>query len=126
MKFNKSTVEQKDDFINKAKDLLAMKYPKVKGSYVKYGKDKSCDLDIFEEIYVKDNDEINNLLKNYSNKLKNNSKLFKLYILNFDCKDNRITKMMNSIGYLSGLLEPKDVNLNFDIDSSLPETIKKR
>ena len=54
-----------DELVIKSKNILGVKNPKLVGSYIKYGKDKSCDLDMHEKLNIFGKNERNETLKNY-------------------------------------------------------------
>jgi dihydroorotate dehydrogenase len=113
---------EKDDFITDAKNLLELKKASIKGSYIRYGKDKSCDLDLNEELNL-DIEEI----KTYLNKLKLHEDTFILTKLSFDFYDSSIKNLLKKLGYLTGLLHIKNSNINkTDIDPEFPEKFKKK
>jgi hypothetical protein len=117
---------KKDPFVLKVKELITIKNPKLHGSYLKFGKDKACDLDIYELIVTNTKHErinILNLLLNKLIKYKNEYKLISLY---FYIDDIRIRNILKNLGYVNGLLEIKECNLKFDIDNTLSESIIKK
>jgi len=110
-----------DEFITEAKELLEVTKSKVSGSYLRYGKDKACDLDLKEELNI-DKNEISNLLKNYFKKLKSRENEIILVRLTFDIIDESIKKLLDNLGNLNGLLQIENSNINQDqIDSTLPK-----
>ena len=115
-----------DPFIKESKEILSINNPKLKGSYVKYGKEKSCDLDMEEKINTSNLNHRNELLKKLLDKLVLNKKKIKIILLIFYFDDFRIKNILNSLGYITGLLEIKDCNLNFEIDKSLPSKVKEK
>lgn len=115
-----------DPFIKESKEILSINNPKLKGSYVKYGKEKSCDLDMEEKINISNLNHRNELLKKLLDKLVLNKKKIKIILLIFYFDDFRIKNILNSLGYITGLLEIKDCNLNFEIDKSLPSKVKEK
>jgi hypothetical protein len=112
-----------DPFIKKSKEILSIFNPKLEGSYIKYGKEKSCDLDMKENLNANNRNE---LLKKLLDKLINYQKKIKIILIKFYFDDIRIKNILNSIGYLNGLLEIKDCNLDFEIDKTLPSKIKDK
>ena len=114
-----------DDFIINSKRLLQLKNAKASGSYIRYGKDKSCDLDLSEKLEL-DEEEIMDLLEPYFKKLKLNESKFILTRLSFDMIDNSIQKLINNLGNLNGLLQIENSNINeSQIDEKLPDSLKK-
>ncbi len=116
---------QNDAFIEETKQLIEFKNSKASGSYLRYGKEKACDLDLSEELDI-DETEISDLLKSYFNKLKLKEKDFILVRLSFDIIDESIKYILNNLGNLNGLLQIENSDIHEDqIDSNLPEDIKK-
>jgi len=115
-----------DNFIKKSKEFISFSNPSLQGSYVKYGRDKSCDLDMKEALYIKNKDDFKNKLTEFANKINKYKKFFKLTRLYFYFNDERINNIIKSLGYLTGTFNIKNCNLNFNIDSSLPENIKNK
>lgn len=114
-----------DHFVIKSKEILGIENPKVSGSYLKYGKDKACDLDMKEGIYVNSIDNRNNIVKSYINKLNDEKKNFEVVKIKIYIDDLRIRKIIDKIGYVNGLLEVKDFDSNdIKIDQSLPKKFK--
>jgi hypothetical protein len=54
---SKNTDYKDDPFYLEAVNLIGFNKPKIGGSYVKYGKDKACDLDMSENMSYKDFNE---------------------------------------------------------------------
>jgi hypothetical protein len=116
-----------DHFVIKSKEILGIEQPKVSGSYLKYGKDKACDLDMKEGIYVNSIDNRNNILQSYINKLKDEKTTFEVVKIKIYIDDPRIRKIIDKIGYVNGLLEIKDFDSEeIIIDPSLPKEIKNK
>ena len=110
-----------DDFIIQSKELLEVQKSKASGSYLRYGKEKSCDLDLSEELEI-DNNEIGNILKNYFKKLKLKEKEFVLVRLSFDIIDDSIKYLLEKLGNLNGLLQIENSNIiEDDIGNELPK-----
>jgi len=107
----------KDDFYHQINDILGYGNTKIKGSYIKYGKDKVCDIDLNENIKYTDVETY--IKKIYSNK---NKFYFIKGILNVPYHKLEIIK--NKIGYINGIFEKvsKESILN-DIDN-LPNDLK--
>lgn len=115
-----------DPFIKISKEILSIYNPLIHGSYIKYGKDKACDLDMYENIKIKDINNRNNILKILLNKLITNKKKIKLIRLCFYFNDNRIKNIINHLGYISGTFKIVDCNLNFIINDTIPLKIKEK
>ena len=110
-----------DEFIIKSKELLEVTKSKASGSYLRYGKEKSCDLDLSEELEI-DETEINDVLKNYFKKLKERKNKFILTRLSFDIIDESIKRLLDNLGNLNGLLQIENSNILEDqIDKTLPK-----
>lgn len=120
---NKNIDIYNDDLINKAKQILCYKNPNIRGSYIKYGRDKSCDLDMEEIININNFSDISNILDNLYNKLHSYKFQIKLISLYFYIDDIRITRILQSLGYINYAFEIKECDLNISIDVTLPEKI---
>lgn len=125
-KINKNIDINNDDLINKAKKILCYKNPSVSGSYIKYGRNKACDLDLEENININNYLDINTILDDLYNKLYLHKLQIKLISFYFDITDFRITTILKSLGYINGTFEIIDCNLNINIDKTLPEKIKNK
>lgn len=123
---NKNIDITNDSFIKLSKEILSINNPKINGSYIKYGKDKACDLDMYENIKIKNTNDRNNILKILLNKLIINEKKIKLVRLCFYFNDNRIKNILNQLGYISGTFEIINYDLNFIIYDTLPLKIKDK
>jgi hypothetical protein len=116
-----------DQFVIKSKEILGIENPKISGSYLKYGKDKACDLDMKEGVYVNSIDNRNNIVKSFIHKLKDNKKDFEVVKIKIYIDDPRIRKIIDKIGYVNGLLEVKDFDSNeIKIDQSLSKEIQTK
>ena len=115
-----------DDFIIKSKELLELQKSKASGSYLRYGKEKSCDLDLSEELDI-ESDKIIDVLKNYFTKLIKRKNEFILTRLTFDIIDESIKILLDKLGNLNGLLQIENSNISeYDINNKLPKKrIKK-
>ena len=111
---------KKDTFYNKVVQIISFNKNniKVKGSYIKYGKEKSCDIDFDENI----NNDMYISLRLYINKLYENIKEIQHCDCYLDIIDERIKKTLQSIGGCNSLLEINNYNLK--IDNDLPNDIK--
>jgi hypothetical protein len=112
-----------DGFIIRAKELLGIKTPKASGSYLRYGKEKACDLDLSENLNISDM-EITDTLNSYFNKLKKENN-FTLIRLSFDIIDESIKKLLDKLGNLNGLLQIENSNINEDDVEDLPKEMMK-
>jgi hypothetical protein len=115
-----------DPFIKISKEILSINNPVLNGSYIKYGKDKACDLDMYENIKIQNLTNRNDILQILLDKLIKNKKKTKLIRLCFYFNDDRIKNILNNLGYISGTLEIIDCNLDFNIDNTLPQKIKDK
>ena len=95
---------KEDEFIINSKRLIEFQNAKASGSYIRYGKDKSCDLDLSEKLEI-DKTGISDLLEQYFNKLKLDEDKFILTRLSFDIIDESIQELLNNLGNLNGLLQ---------------------
>jgi len=110
-----------DDFIIKSKELLELQKSKASGSYLRYGKEKSCDLDLSEELDI-ESDKIIDVLKNYFTKLIKRKKEFILTRLTFDIIDESIKILLDKLGNLNGLLQIENSKISEDdINNNLPK-----
>lgn len=112
-KFKKSNVEYsdiKDDFVTDVENLIGFQKTKIIGSYIKYGKDKACDLDLSEDITnIKQDDKIN-ILHKYFIKLNNNKDKYYLVMCYFNMEHPIIKDIYNNIGYMDGLFNIHNYN----------------
>lgn len=116
-----------DSFAIRAKEILGINQPKISGSYLKYGREKACDLDMKETIYANSNNNRNEMLESFINKLKENKKDYEVVKIKIYIEDNRIRKIMDRIGYVNGLLEVKDFDSSeIVIDDTLPKGIQEK
>lgn len=123
---NKNIDVINDSFIKISKEILSINNPILNGSYIKYGKDKACDLDMYENIKIRNLTNRNDILQILLNKLIKNKKKTKLIRLCFYFNDNRIKNILDKLGYISGTFEIINCNLNFNIDNTLPQKIKDK
>ena len=116
---------ENDDLIIKTRSLLEFKNAKIIGSYIRYGKLYAAGIDMCEELNINISD-ISNLINKYFNNLKNNEKNIFITKLTFDIIDQSIYKLICNLGYLDGLLQIQNSNININqIDEILPDLIKK-
>ena len=119
------SVIEDDDFIIESKNLLELKNAKASGSYLRYGKEKACDLDLGEKLDM-GIDELKEILPDYFKKLKSHESDIILVRLSFDIIDPSIQKLIDNLGNLNGMLQIENSSINVDqIDSSLPVSMKK-
>lgn len=123
---NKNIDILNDSFIKISKEILSINKPIINGSYIKYGKDKACDLDMYENIKIININNRNDILKILLDKLIINEKKIKLVRLCFYFNDDRIKNILNQLGYISGTFQIINCNLNFLIDDTLPLEIKNK
>lgn len=115
-----------DSFIKISKEILSINNPILNGSYIKYGKDKACDLDMYENIKIRNLTNRNDILQILLDKLIKHKKKIKLIRLCFYFNDDRIKNILDKLGYISGTFEIMKCELNFDIDDTLPLKIKDK
>ena len=114
-----------DDFTLNVKKILEMKEAKMSGSYLRYGRENACDLDLSENLNI-DKSEINDLLKKYLMRLKEKEKEIILIRLSFDIIDESIKKLLDKLGNLNGLLQIENSNINEDdVNNKLPKKMVK-
>jgi hypothetical protein len=136
--FKKSIIKYEynnDDFVLEVEKLIGIQKTKVVGSYIKYGKDKVCDLDLSEDITSLDINNKMGILKLYFNKLNQNKDKFKIIHIYFDMEHSIIKELYNNIGYMDGLFNIHSYNeekikellnkLNNDTITKLFEKYKK-
>jgi hypothetical protein len=112
-----------DKFYKKTIKLIGIDNTnQTRGSYLKYGKKKSCDLDLYKNIFINDLQIKNQILKNYINKIKKNEDKLIILEMKLDIFDERINNVMNTLGHINGLFDV--VNYNLTIDNNLPDNIK--
>ncbi len=110
-----------DEFIIKSKELLELQQSKASGSYLRYGKDNACDLDLSEDLNIHI-DDIDSVLKKYFKKLNDRKNDFILTRLSIDIIDERIKKLLNKLGNLNGLLQIENSNISIDdVSKDLPK-----
>jgi hypothetical protein len=121
MNFKKNLqIEYKnDEFYKKAIDLIGFNNPIIVGSYIKYGKSKTCDMDLSENINFDNiNSRINFLKyvkKIISNEKKNNYKIIRLkfeYIKPY----NKLKIIYEKLHSIDGLFN-FDKTISSDIDN---------
>ncbi len=121
--FKKSTIKyeyNKDDFVLEVEKLIGIQKTKVIGSYIKYGKDKVCDLDLSEDITSLDSNNKIGILKLYFSKLKKNEDKFKFIKAYFDMEHSIIKEIYNNIGYMDGKFNIHNYN-----EDKIKELLKK-
>ena len=120
MNFKKNLqIEYKnDEFYKKAIDLIGFIKPIIVGSYIKYGKSKTCDMDLSENINFDNINSRNNFLeyvkKVVSNEKKKNYKIIKL---KFECIEpyNKLKKIYDELNSIDGLFNfDKTISNNID------------
>jgi hypothetical protein len=107
---------KKDELYIQVSKMIGYDKPTVSGSYIKYGKDKSCDMDISEDILdfntsLETRKKFIDYIKNiYNNKKKYN---YVIYQINIKLKNNydKIQKIYDLLSPINGLLEI-DNNMN--------------
>jgi hypothetical protein len=111
----------KDKLYNKVINIINIEdiQIKPKGSYLKFGRKKACDLDM--NIFISNN-YVNTLKNIISNLDKNRNKFQSIHTYFTTIEDNRIINTLKSIGYLDGLFNV--INYNLQIDNNLPLSIQ--
>jgi hypothetical protein len=100
-----------------AVELIGYKTPKVGGSFVKYGQDKACDLDMSETMDYNDFDS-------YINKIILNKKKFNLVKMNFDEPYIKLNNIKNKLGYFDGNFKKIQNESIMDDVNELPNELK--
>lgn len=98
--------------------LLCFDKPTVVGSFLKYGKNKACDLDMSENLK---RETFNDYLK----KIILNKKQFILIDAHFNEPYNKLLNIKNKLGYLNGnfkIIDNEDISNDINL---LPEELKK-
>lgn len=107
-----------DSFYLEASELIGILNPKAGGSYVKYGKDKACDLDLSEKLY-------NYSFIDYTKKLISNKKKFELIDMHFNEPHKILKNIKNKLGYLNGNLEILEYHNISDDIKLLPKELRE-
>ena len=119
---NKKIDIMNDILVQKTKKILAIKSPKLNGSYLKYGRSKACDLDMME-ILSYDTNSKSHEIKAYCNKLISFKSDFILVKLKFNIYDVRFTNIINQLGYMDGNLKLYNLKLDKITESTDLHTI---
>lgn len=93
-----------DDIYKKVNELIGLDKTIMKGSYSKYGRDKACDMDLFEELNQTDF----NKFMNYIQKLYNNRNQYYFIKSYFYKPYNKIDIIYKQLPYLNGLIKLKE------------------
>jgi hypothetical protein len=115
-----------DKFYNKIIKLISNNKFKLitMGSYIKYGKDKACDLDFIRNVY----DDKRSVIKEYIERFTylNNRYKNKLFItkIKFDIEDKNIKSIMDTMGYIDIHMNVKNYQLK--IPDEVPTDIKNK
>lgn len=96
-----------DEIYKQVNELIGLDKTVMRGSYSKYGRDKACDMDLFEELNKIDFDKF----KNYIQKIYNNRKRFYFIKSYFYKPYNKIDEIYKQLPYLNGLIRLKE-NIN--------------
>lgn len=88
-----------DEYYKEVIEIIGFKAPFLYGSYAKYGKEKSCDMDVNEHLEGFDSE----LFNNYINKLIKNKDRFYLLEARFSTPDPILKSIRDKMGYLDGL-----------------------
>lgn len=107
-----------DPFYKEVIEIFGINEPKLKGSYLKYGYEKSCDMDISDSLG-------NNSFNDYFQKLYNNRKKFTLIKAIIKEPYNKLQIIKDKIGYLDGnFIKHSKGSIINDIEE-LPDELKK-
>jgi hypothetical protein len=111
MKFKKVDYENRpnEPFVLEAKKLLQFKDSNLIGSYAKWGKEKACDMDLNERLYIEKN-EIKDIFNEYFTRLKKENLIITSLTLNII--DESIQNILKQMGYLDGLFNIHNYNIN--------------
>jgi hypothetical protein len=116
----KDIIDYKDDnFYLETNKLFGIEETKIIGSYIKYGKDKVCDLDL-NETNIIDLDK----LKQYFNKIYENKKKYYILEIYFNEPHKKLFNIYNKLGYLNGIFVRKDYHSIIDDINNLPDELK--
>jgi len=121
-------IDTNDELIIKTKKIIGLDKPILSGSYVKYGREKACDLDMSENISVNSSEEIYSMTQQFIKNLLKYKDDFILVKIKFYIYDMRISNIIKNMGYVNGMFEIINFN-NIDsviIDDSLPKNIIKK
>ena len=114
---SKNTDYKNDPFYLEVVNLIGFNKPKIGGSYVKYGKDKACDLDMSENMSYEDFNE-------YLKKIILNKDKFILLNAYFNEPYHKLQKIKDKLGYLDGNFKLiNNIPINEDINN-LPDELK--
>ena len=114
---NKIFGEKNDEFYNEINNLIGFDQTTICGSYIKYGKDKACDLDLTENINYLDFDV-------YLNKIFNNRKQYYTIEIYLDKPYKKLEIIKNKLGYITGNFEKIQKDSIIDDVNNLPEILK--
>jgi len=95
----------------------------VRGTYARYGKNKACDLDI-EQLLFLESSEISNNFINFIINLENNKHKFHLIKSYFKIKNPILSELYDKLGYIDGTLNILKVDLKsniFSLINKLPD-----
>jgi hypothetical protein len=98
--------------------LIGIKNPTVGGSYLKYGKNKACDMDLSENIGE-------NSFSDYIKKIISNKKQFELLDAYFDEPHTQLLIIKDKLGYLDGNLKKFQKESIMEDVNKLPKDLKE-
>ena len=108
---------ENDIFYNEINNIIGFKKTTICGSYIKYGKDKACDMDLTEEINYLD-------LNEYINKIYNNKNKFYTIQIYFDIPYLKLLLIKNKLGYINGNMKKIQNESILEDVNNLPEILK--
>lgn len=112
------TISYKDDpYYQQVNELIGIDDPKLSGSYLKYGRDKACDMDLSEPIgdYA---------LSDYFQRLNKNKKKFHLVYAYFNVPYDKLKVIKDKLGYLGGNFKKFQKGSIMDDINNLPTELK--
>lgn len=113
---------ENDPLYNEINNLLAIYKTKIVGSYIKYGKDKVCDMDLNESVQFDYNNFHEYIQKIYDNK--NKFKIIDLYLYKPYDKLQIIMDNLSELNGLFKLVDPIDINKIQLLINDLPKELK--
>jgi len=127
-KFTKPTFIdlEKDEYYNEVKNIICFPNYKISagGTYIKFGKEKSCDLDLYQDILEKNLDKFKNYIKN----LKKHKNKYHLIRCQIYIPHKILDDIYQNLGYLNGnlkIIEEKNKDEIIPIIKKLPESLIK-
>lgn len=112
-----------DEFYNEVIEIFSYKYPELKGSYSKYGKEKSCDMDINEFIPPEEGFNKNSFDK-FIDKLIENKNKYYLLEAKFGTPYEKLKRIRDKIS-LDGIFHKHIVSSILPDIDELPDELRK-